>query len=39
MDIPGHAFTEKAQITQLEISFHDDNFRVDFFQRHKFCHV
>ena len=28
--------TEKSQITELKITFHDDNFRVDFFQRHKF---
>ena len=31
--------TEKSQIIQLKISFHHDNFRVDFFQRHKFCHI
>ena len=28
--------TEKSQIIQLKISFHYDNFRVDFFQRRKF---
>ena len=31
--------TEKFQIIQLKISFYDDNFRVDFFQRPKFCHI
>ena len=31
--------TEKSQIIQLKISFHHDNFRVDFFQRRKFCHI
>ena len=31
--------TEKFQIIQLTISFYDNNFRVDFFQRRKFFHV
>ena len=31
--------TGKSQIIQLKISFHHDNFRVDFFQRRKFCHI
>ena len=30
---------EKSQIIQLKISFQDDNFRVDYFQRSKFCHI
>ena len=31
--------TEKSQIIQRKISFHDDNFCVDFFQRRKFCQI
>ena len=30
---------EKSQIIQLNISFHNDNFRVDFIQRCTFCHI
>ena len=30
--------TEKLQIVQLKISFHNDNFRMEFFKTGKFCH-
>ena len=30
--------TEKLQIVQLKISFHNDNFRMEFLKTGKFCH-